>query len=326
MKLAKVLAFAKINLSLAVLNRRADGFHEIRTVFHTISVADRLTIGFARGRKTSVETGSSVEIPGENIATRAAQAILDELRICGGVRITIDKRIPMGGGLGGGSTDAAAVLKTLPALVGRPIPDARLREIAAGLGSDVPFLLRGGCALGIGRGEELYPLPSPPARHGLLVTPPVHVSTRDAYAALGRPSVTAAEGVTGAAEGRLGVTELTSKGRFPILDKLQSLAWTLQLRPPGESWSSSCVNDFEEVVFRQYPVLKEIRRKLEQAGAAPARMTGSGAALFGFFPDAAAAQAASRKLRGVPSLPFILLGIRPFQSRWNRWLSPFRRT
>lgn len=320
-----VLAHAKINLSLAVLNRRVDGFHDIRTVFHTISLADRLTIGFERSRQSAVTTESSVEIPGENIATRAAQAVLDELKLRAKVAIRIDKRIPMGGGLGGGSTDAAAVLRALPALAGRPIAEERLAEIAASLGSDVPFLLKGGCALGLGRGEELYPLPSPPVKHGILVTPAVHVSTRDAYAAMGRPRV----------------TELTSNTRFPILERLQSLAWALELRPrgksrtgesqaggsrSGENWSSGCVNDFEEVVFRQYPVLQTLRRKLERAGAAPARMTGSGAALFGLFPDAAAAQAASRKLRGVPSLPFTLLGIRPFQSRWNRWLQPFDRS
>lgn len=301
----RVRAYAKINLGLAVLGKRPDGFHDIRTIFQTISVADDLEIEFSRSRKTSIEVTSSVEIPGDNIAARAAQMVLDASRTAGQVRVHIAKRIPLGGGLGGGSTDAAAVLLALPALIGRSIDAAPL---AAQLGSDVPFFLHGGCALGMGRGEELYPLADPAPSPGVLLTPQVHVSTRDAYVALNRPSS----------------NQLTQSTHFPILRRLQSLAWALEVRAPKDVWAGDCVNDFEEVVFRQYPILLKLQRKLSRMGAAPARMTGSGAALFGFFPDTTAVQAAVEQFGQGIALPFSLLSRSRYQSRWKRWLSGIR--
>jgi len=298
MRTVEVKAFAKINLGLAVLGKRPDGYHDMATVFHTITLADRIRLSFAPARRTKIEVSSSVPISGENVAARAARAVLRDTRTAGAVEIHIDKRIPMGGGLGGGSTDAAAVLLALPALIGKPLRDSA--SLALELGSDVPFFLRGGCALGLGRGEELYPLPDLAGPHGLLVAPQVHVSTKDAYAALGR--------------------ELTPDRNFPILERLQSLAWAIEARAPREDWAGDCRNDFEEVVFRQYPVLKRLQRKLAAAGAAPARMTGSGAALFGFFPDASAVQAGREKLGAVSSVPFSLLRRSAYQSYWRRWL------
>lgn len=299
----RVRAYAKINLALAVLGKRADGFHDIRTIFHTISIADDLTLQFTRSRRTSIEVTSSVEIPGENIAARAAALVLEAAKVKGTVQIHIRKRIPMGGGLGGGSTDAAAVLRALPALIGKPV---KLVPLAAQLGSDVPFFLHGGCALGMGRGEELYPLPDVKLTHGLLLTPQVHVSTKDAYGALNR--------------------QLTPNQQFPILERLQSLAWALEVRAPKDVWAGDCINDFEEVVFRQYPILSKLQRKLSRMGAAPARMTGSGAALFGFFPNQAAVQAAVEQFGQVPqgiplALPFSLLSRSAYQSRWKQWTS-----
>jgi 4-diphosphocytidyl-2-C-methyl-D-erythritol kinase len=297
-----VRAFAKINLALAVLGKREDGYHDIRTVFHTISVADRLEISFTRARRTRITVTADMAIPGANLAETAARRVLDAAQVNGEVRIHIVKHIPMGGGLGGGSTDAAATVRALVRLIGRPVDE---HAIAAGLGSDVPFFLYGGCALGSGRGEELYPLPSPVGgAHGLLVTPSVHVPTPDAYRALNRTS-----------------GGLTTPEEFSILKRLQSLAWALDVRKPREVWARDCVNDFEEVVFRQYPVLRTLRRKLGQMGAAPALMTGSGAALFGFFPDAAAVQAAVERFGAGEARPFSLLSRNLFQARWKRWLS-----
>lgn len=300
-----VRAHAKINLSLAVLGKRTDGFHELRSVFHTISLADDIRIEWTPGPRTKVDVTANVEIPGENIATKAAHLVLDRTRTRGVVRIHIGKRIPMGGGLGGGSTDAAAVLMALSELIGKPIP---LNDLAEQLGSDVPFFLLGGCVLAGGRGEELYPLPGPETGPGILVLPQAHVDTGLAYKSLGRPSI----------------AELTPNSRSPILKKIQSLAWALEVRAPREVWAKDCENDFEEVVFRQYPVLEKLRRKLSRAGAAPARMTGSGAALFGFFPDKSAVQAAVEQFgRGAlacQALPFSLLSRSAYQSRWKRWL------
>lgn len=299
-----VHAHAKINLALAVLGKRSDGFHEIRSVFQTISLADRLTLSFERKRQSSIAVTCSVEIPGTNLVEKAARAVLDALKLNGAIKIHIDKRIPMGGGLGGGSADAAAILLALPKLAGKAVAPDRLKDIAVSLGSDVPFFLHGGCAVGGGQGEELYPLPDPKPVHGLLITPQVHVSTKDAYSALGR--------TTGA---------LTSDRNFPILKRLQSLAWALEVRAPKAVWAADCQNDFEEVVFRQYPVLQVLRRKLSRTGAAPALMTGSGAALFGLYDDAAAVQAAIVKFGPEQSVPFSFLSRTAYQSRWRRWLS-----
>lgn len=285
-----------------MLGKRDDGYHEIRTVFHTISLADRLDVSFARGRRTSIEVTSDVAIPGRNLAETAARLTLDAGRVAGEVRIHIAKRIPMGGGLGGGSTDAAATVRAVAALIGKRVDQ---HAICERLGSDVPFFLHGGCALGLSRGEELYPLPSPRnGRHGLLLTPTVQVSTPEAYRALGRPP-----------------GGLTTPEEFPILKRLQSLAWALDVREAREVWARDCANDFEEVVFRQYPVLEKLRRKLGRMGAAPAMMTGSGAALFGFFPNAAAVQAAVERFGAGEARPFSLLSRSLFQTRWKRWLS-----
>ena len=180
---ASLRAFAKINLDLRVLHPRPDGYHEIRTIFQTISLADRLDVEFTRARETTIEILGDVVIP-NNLVAKAATLVLDAMHTTAAVEFRLRKNIPMGAGLGGGSSDAAAVLLALPALAHRRLPLAQLMEIAAAIGSDVPFFLFGGTAVALGRGTEIYPLPDLPARHGLLVTPDVHVSTAPAYRAL----------------------------------------------------------------------------------------------------------------------------------------------
>lgn len=263
----RVRAYAKINLSLEVLNRRTDGFHNLRTVFQTISLFDTLDIEAVRSRRRSVTVESDVEIPGENLIARAAHAVLGALRMQADVRCRLRKKIPMGGGLGGGSTDAAAVLRVLPELLGKPLPTEHLIEIGAGLGSDVPVFLIGGTVLGLGRGTELYPLPDLPALPVLLVAPAVHVSTADAYRALGRLEDERYE---------RNATAVVARG----------------LASGGE-WRGACVNDFESAVVAAHPVIGSIRRKLERLGGRPARMTGSGACVFGVFESAAARDGAA---------------------------------
>jgi 4-diphosphocytidyl-2-C-methyl-D-erythritol kinase len=158
---ARLRALAKINLDLRVLGKRPDGFHELRTIFQTISLADTIDIAFTPGRKTSIEVEDNLGIP-DNLAARAARLALDAMRITGRVEMRIAKRIPMGAGLGGGSADAAAVLLALPVLAGRKVKLPELCGLAEQLGSDVPFFLLGGRAVGIGRGSELFPLPDEP--------------------------------------------------------------------------------------------------------------------------------------------------------------------
>jgi 4-diphosphocytidyl-2-C-methyl-D-erythritol kinase len=249
-----VPAYAKINLDLRVLAKRADGYHELRTIFQTISLADSIGLEFEPASRTEIEIQGNVVIE-DNLMARAAKLVLEETGLSGRVHFKLEKRIPMGAGLGGGSSDAAAVLRALPRVIGAFIVPDRLHEMAASLGSDVPFFLYGGTAVGLGRGEEVYPLPDLPALHGLLVTPDIHVSTPDAYRALSE---------------RLGKDGTSKK-----LAAFARVAWTEDL--------SLARNDFEGVVFELHPELARIRAALENSGAVCARMTGSGSAIFGLF-------------------------------------------
>lgn len=252
---ARVRALAKLNLDLRVLGKRPDGYHELRTIFQTISLADTIDISFTVRRKTSIELEEARAIP-DNIVVRAARLALEEMRVAGKVEIRLAKRIPMGAGLGGGSSDAAAVLLALPVLAGRALPLERLCHVAAQLGSDVPFFLLGGTAVGIGRGNEVFPLPDAPARRGLLIAPAVHVSTPDAYRRLS--------------------PHLTTESQ-----QNKMLSFGCQVGAGG--LTATACNDFEAVVFRQHPRLAALKKRLVRAEASPALMTGSGSALFGLF-------------------------------------------
>ena len=248
-----VPSFAKLNLSLLVLYKRPDGFHELRSVFQTISLADRIRIRVRRARETKITFTGNVDIP-DNLIVRAAGLCLEELRMAAAVEFELDKRIPMGAGLGGGSSNAATVLTVLPQLAGKEIPLERRMALAAQLGSDVPFFLLGGTAAVLGRGEELYPLADARGRYGLVVSPGIHVSTPQAYRALS--------------------ARLTRESVQPKIARFQAALW---------SGSSPSENDFEPVVFEQHPRLKEICDQLRGAGAAIAMMTGSGSSIFGMF-------------------------------------------
>jgi 4-diphosphocytidyl-2-C-methyl-D-erythritol kinase len=256
---ARVRALAKINLDLRVLGVRPDGFHELRTIFQTISLADTIEIAFTPARKTAIELDDALGIPG-NLVVRAALMALEATRATGRVEMRLTKRIPMGAGLGGGSSDAAAVLLALPALAGRVVGLPVLSRIAAELGSDVPFFLLGGTAVGIGRGTELFPLPDAPPSRGLVVAPGVHVNTAQAYRDLS--------------------PRLTSELQQNKMVSFQAHTW-------GGSGVESAANDFETVVFEQHRGLAVLKKRLQRAGASVAMMTGSGSAVFGLYPDRA---------------------------------------
>ena len=257
----RLRSLAKINLDLRVLHKRPDGFHELRTIFQTISLADRIEVEYQRGR-AKVELKSNIDIPG-NLILKASDLVMRAARASGQLRIRLTKRIPMGGGLGGGSSNAAAMLLALPKLLNKKLPLEKLMELAAELGSDVPFFLMGGAAVGLGRGTELYPLPDVPASPGLLITPDIHSSTAAAYAALNRRP--------------------QDKLSAPIVNDFQSVV--LSACSPIPNPQSQPINDFETVVFHQHPQLKSIKGKLLKLGAWRAMMTGSGSALFGLFPS-----------------------------------------
>src|SRR2546429_4092526 len=182
----RIPAFAKINLRLDVLGKRADGFHELRTIFQTISLHDELRLRASRsdGVALTIEVIQplSAEPVERNLVYRAVDALRRELSIRGGVELRLKKTIPAGRGLGGGSSDAAAALLGYLRLTRKKLAAARLMEMAASLGADVPFFLLGGRALGTNKGDEIYPLPDIPKSQILVVSPKdIYVPTPDAY-------------------------------------------------------------------------------------------------------------------------------------------------
>jgi len=301
---ARLSALAKINLALKVLGRRADGYHELRTVFQTVSLADTLDVEFTPARATSIRVQSDPEISG-NLVEHAARLALDAMRTTGRVEFRLKKRIPMGAGLGGGSSDAAAVLLALPALAGGSLALPALMRLASQLGSDVPFFLLGGTAVAMGRGGEVYPLPERPATAGLIVAPALHVSTAEAYQALGR------------APG-----ELTSAAWQNMISSFQSCVWDGGQVSSETSTPAGGENDFETVVFLRHPQLKSLKRRLEKLGASPAMLSGSGSALFGLFPGREAAERARERFPRQQVFAISLVSRARYRALWWRRLSP----
>ena len=304
MAYVKVPSLAKLNLDLRVLHKRPDGYHELRTIFQTISLSDELAIDFNFAKRTQFDLESSVEIP-DNLLIRAGKAVLEFLRVKAIVRFVLRKRIPMGAGLGGGSSNAAAVLIALPALAGRRLSLTDLGRLGESLGSDVPFFLHGGTALGLGRGTELYPLPDQPERAALVVSTGIHVSTSEAYRALGRNS-----NVT---------NKLTSSVESRMLGEFQEIAWNLH-RPSLHHLPVK--NDFEGAVFEKHRELAATARKLRRLGAKPAMMTGSGSAVFGVFPSVSDARMAAGSFPAGSAYPTRFISRRRYRALWQRALGP----
>jgi len=292
-------SLAKINLDLRVLNKRPDGYHELRTIFQTVSLGDTIQVDYQPGR-TKIDLISNFNIS-DNLIVRAADNVLKTTKSTGRLGFVLTKRIPLGGGLGGGSSNAATVLLALPALLGKPLPMEKRMELAAELGSDVPFFLLGGSAVGLGRGTELYPLPDLPSLQALLVTPGIHVSTPDAYRALDRKA--------------------THDGSREIAD-FQAVA----CRIGSTGWR--CKNDFETVVFQQHPQLKLIKGKLLKLGAQPALMSGSGSTVFGIFPNRELRDSAARFFRNEDSgnqvFSVTLVSRSRYRALWRRQLATLR--
>jgi 4-diphosphocytidyl-2-C-methyl-D-erythritol kinase len=298
---------AKVNLALKILERRPDGFHELRTVLQAISLADRLLVGYTRGGRARIRlrcNDSALEGP-QNLAARAARELLDAGSWKGQVNVTLEKRIPVGAGLGGGSSDAAGVLLALRRLLKPRPPAALLLQVAASLGSDVPYFLVGGTALGIGRGEEVYPLPDHPQRWLLLLVPEIRISTPEAYRELSRDR-----------------SPLTPASRRNIINGFCSGVSVSENRE-GEDLAGTPLpcfeNDFEAVVFRQHPALKNWKRKLLRSGASRAMLSGSGSALFGVFSDRRRALEARAAFDAFPGKVSVVrtLTRRSYQRLWK---------
>ncbi len=246
-------AAAKINLALEVLGKRPDGYHEIATVMQTVDLSDRLVLEDAEALELRAST-PAVPTDETNLALRAARALREAAGVKRGVRITLDKRIPVAAGLGGGSTDAAATLVGLNRLWGLRWSVGRLAEVAVTLGMDVPFFLRGGAALGTGRGERLERLACG-ALALVLVHPRVGARTAAIYG-----------GVT---------PEMYSDG-----SRARQMAAVLRSRRPAKV-AQSLYNGLERVAEARCPHVRQMRAALLAAGALGAAMSGSGLTVFG---------------------------------------------
>jgi 4-diphosphocytidyl-2-C-methyl-D-erythritol kinase len=283
---ATIDAPAKVNLFLRILDRRADGYHEIETVFQLIDLADTVRV-----RVDPSFEGVSLTVRGpdlgpveENLAYRAAVLFRRAFGMGDGIHIELSKRIPAGGGLGGGSSDAAAVLLLLRELTTR---GDELREVAEELGSDVPFFLCGSTrALGRGRGELLTPLEPLPEAALVVALPPVHVSTASAYGHLsdvrGRPS------------SRMVDVPRTFEGA------------TARASPVG--WlevAELATNDFQALVSAGHTEVEQSLSALRERGASLAMLSGSGAACFGVFPTKVRAEQVAAELTAALGWPFV---------------------
>lgn len=271
MRAVRQPAFAKVNLCLQIIGKRPDGYHELRTIFQTISLHDSLA--FYPTPKPGIElviSGNPAlerEPAKRNLVYRAVETLRRDQKIKAGVRIELEKRIPAGRGLGGGSSNAAAALVGYARFIGREIPIAAYLEMAASLGADVPFFLFGGRAVGVSRGDEIYPLSDGPSRTVLVVSPrEIAVPTKEAFRWIGP---------------RLTKASTTSK-----LLKFCALCWSPQ--------ETRLFNDFEAAVFQRHRRLAVIKRTLLQQGATEAALAGSGSAVFGIFRNPAYARRAAR--------------------------------
>ena len=265
-------AFAKINVDLRVLGVRPDGFHDLRTVFQSLAVHDVLT--FARRPGAFVIESDDAKLPTDrrNLIWKAASLLWRTVGRRRGdlprdVIVGLRKRIPLEAGLGGGSADAAMTLLALARLWDLDVDLPTLSRLAARLGADVPFFLVGGTALGLGRGDDIYPLADLPRTYVVIVRPPFGVSTGDAYAWYD--------------------SEPKRLGREPARRAMPA-SWP--------DWAMSVRNDLEPAVTRHHPTIARIKHALVEAGALVAAMSGSGSAVFGLFERQDAARRTSTDL------------------------------
>jgi 4-diphosphocytidyl-2-C-methyl-D-erythritol kinase len=337
-----VRSFAKINLGLCIGARRADRFHGLRTVYQTIALHDLIRLEVVRGRGIEIRC-DDVRVPCDetNTCYRIAELGMAALRARGRVVISIEKRLPVRGGLGGASGNAVATLLALEQVVRKCLPGHKKLEIAASVGSDLPLFLVGGTVLGVARGEEVYPVVDLPEVICVVATPDIGVSTPEAFrdwdsiaGKAGRVRTSFDKPRTGSASksARAGLTHPDSSDRISEFGRRLS-GWLSSDSSgvPGSSGRgragnplldlvrTGIENDFEQVVFPKYPELREVKRVLEGAGAYYASLSGSGSALYGLFGAPAAAKKAVARLSktGTPSVITKTLGR---QQYWKKWL------
>ncbi|MGE5127531.1 MAG: 4-(cytidine 5'-diphospho)-2-C-methyl-D-erythritol kinase [Betaproteobacteria bacterium] len=294
----RLRSFAKVNLGLEVLARREDGYHELRTVFQTIDLHDDIVL---RPRDEGVGVACDhplVPTDGTNLAARAAEELRRYAGIGRGVEIAIRKRIPVGGGLGGVSSNAAAVLMGLDRLWRLGLGPAGLHPLARRLGADVPYFLVGGTALGLARGDEVYPLRQQLRAHLVVVDPGVHVSTARVFARL-------------------------DAGLTPR-ENSNSIFHFVSRELEGTGAFRFLVNDLEAAALEEAPALRDeavrIRATLAGAGARLSALSGSGSCWFGLFESARAAGRGCRALgaEGLKAHVARTLTLDEYRAAWGR--------
>lgn len=304
MKALVVPSFAKLNLGLEVLGTRHDGFHELRTLFQTIDLHDDIRITPTRSRIELACGHPDVPKDGTNLAYRAAAELRQRAQLRRGVRIEILKRIPVGAGLGGGSSNAAAVLVALDRLWGLGLGRAGLDPVARRLGADVPYFLTGGTALGLARGDEVYPLREQIRAHAVVVDPGRPLQTARVFQRIDGELTPRENSLT---ISRFVSSDLSGAVRFGILK-----------------------NELENAALGEAPDLAESTRRMRvilmREGAVLAQMSGSGSAFFGLFEAKAAAARARKALEadGFRALPARTLSLEQFRERTERPLRGVR--
>jgi 4-diphosphocytidyl-2-C-methyl-D-erythritol kinase len=297
--MSRVRSFAKINLGLEVLGSREDGYHELRTLFQTIDLHDDIVLRPRTDGAVTVACDHPLVPRDEtNLAVRAAQDLRRHAGVEAGVEIAIRKRIPVGGGLGGGSSNAAAVLLGLDRLWKLGLGPDGLHRLAVRLGADVPFFLLGGTALGLARGDEVYPLRRQVRAHVVLVDPGIHVSTARVFARVDE--------------------------RLTPRENSNSIFYFVSRELEGSGAFRLLSNDLEAAALEEAPDLREqaarIRAMLTGNGALLAALSGSGASYFGLFEGARTAGRACRALQtqGFTARVAKTLTLDEYRAAWGR--------
>jgi len=315
-----IRSFAKINLGLKIGAARADGFHELRTIYQTIALHDVIRVEVQPGDEIDIRcTDPRVPCDASNTCYKVAERVMRAVKASGRVVITIEKQLPVQGGMGAASSNAVATLIALEREFKTTIAPQEKLRIAAEVGSDLPLFLIGGTVLGVDRGQEVYTLQDLPTMHLVVVTPPVGISTPKAFAKWDTLiELAELEQVINAAGFGWDEPELTaptaagtittfSQSVFAWLEKVFPLQAQTASGVPASGGDraetplldlvrTGIENDFERVVFPEYPELREVKRVLEREGAQYASLSGSGSTLYGVFASAAEAELAAQRM------------------------------
>jgi 4-diphosphocytidyl-2-C-methyl-D-erythritol kinase len=308
--MVSIPSFAKINLGLKIGALRPDGFHELRTIYQTLAINDDVRVGVAAGSGIEIRCEDErVPRDASNTCYKIAERVLSLAGVRTKVVIEIEKRLPVQGGLGAASSNAVATMLAMERALGTSLTQADKLRIAAEVGSDLPLFLIGGTVLGVGRGEEVYPLPDLPL-HIVIVTPPIGVSTPRAFVRW--DELSARESSLTAAQGASTINEFSERvflwlsTSFPQASAEAGLASGVPAVGGDRAETllldlvrAGIENDFERVVFPEHPELREVKELLLREGAHYASLSGSGSTLYGLFASEAAASLAAERMSAV---------------------------